>query len=571
MKKIEKSFVRRALIDQRGQVLPLVALGMVLFMGMAGLTIDVGHAYIVRSQLQGAAGAAALAGVPDLFTTGTTPATASTPIINDAKRFSASPASGSNPNGANYNPHMGPVTTTVSTPCISALMVGNNCGTSGNHSNAVRVTETAQVPTYFMTVFGFHTLTVAATATAAPQGAKNPYNIAIILDATPSMNNRDSNCNGNTEEQCAMNGIATMLHELNPCISGGSCSYSSAVTAIRVSLFSFPNVLKTTLADDYNCGGIPTGEPYTLPLTSLLTSTPTAGYKPITYTVGSGRSATTWTGTYQILDPSFDTTNIDQYGFTSDYYSASGTNGMNPNSILVKIMGNGVTNGCMKEPDTSHYGSSGGSTNGVTSFAGAIYAAQAALQAEKASADVTLSSLGRTSTNVIIFVSDGQANTGTSQFPEMNGATSVSSTGVLPLPIDTSTGAYPSAIDPCQQAMVAAHYAKTKGTTVYGIAYGSETSPPKCSASGSYDGSVSSALTAISSQLNVQITAASQIIPCVTVENIADSWPHFFAESSSGGCSTTSTNAPMSSLASIFEAIGASLGAGPRLIPNTLQ
>ena len=54
------SFARRALNDQRGQTLPFVALGMVAFVGVAGLSIDVGRAYVVRSQLQSSANAAAM-------------------------------------------------------------------------------------------------------------------------------------------------------------------------------------------------------------------------------------------------------------------------------------------------------------------------------------------------------------------------------------------------------------------------------------------------------------------------------------------------------------------------------
>jgi hypothetical protein len=562
MKTIAMSFVRRALIDQRGQVLPLVALGMVGFLTMAGLTIDVSRAYIVRTQVQGAVGAAALAAVPDVFDTNTTVATPSAPISQAAACYTSS----SSASCYNYRPDMGTVTRTVTTPCINALLVGTTCSASGYIPNAVRVTETAQVPTYFMNIFGIHTMTVSVTATAAPQGApKVPYNIAVILDATPSMNSTDrsSACSGQTEEQCAMNGIETMLHELNPCATGGSCLYSSTNTVVRVSLFSFPNVLTSTLASDYN-GGTTTGEPYTLPQPSLLTSSPNAGYTPLTYTVGSGRSATTWTATYQILSQSEDATNIDVNGFTSGYYNAADTNNLNPSSILVKVLGNGVSTGHMSEPNTGGYGGGGG--GGVTSAAEAIYAAQAALQAEKTLADATL---GKPTYNVIIFVSDGQSNTPQSQFPAYNSATAVSPAADGILTMDTTTGAYPSTIDPCQQAMVAAHVAHTLGTRVFGVAYGSETD--SCSSSGSYDSSVSSSLTAINSYLNVPITSGRQVTPCATVENIADSWTDFYAESSSVGCSTTGSNAPMNNLASIFESIASQLGTGPRLIPNTLN
>src|ERR1035438_5560593 len=67
------AFVRRALNDQRGQVIPWVTGGMFAFMGMAGLTIDIGHAYAVRAQLQNSTNAAALAAANSENITGATP------------------------------------------------------------------------------------------------------------------------------------------------------------------------------------------------------------------------------------------------------------------------------------------------------------------------------------------------------------------------------------------------------------------------------------------------------------------------------------------------------------------
>ena len=61
MRMIGMSFIRKALDDQRGQALPWVVLGLVALLGISGFTIDAGHAYVVRSQLQNAANAGALA------------------------------------------------------------------------------------------------------------------------------------------------------------------------------------------------------------------------------------------------------------------------------------------------------------------------------------------------------------------------------------------------------------------------------------------------------------------------------------------------------------------------------
>jgi Flp pilus assembly protein TadG len=84
------SFARRALNDQRGQTLPFVALGMVAFVGVAGLSIDVGRAYVVRSQLQSSANAAALAALPNLYNSNTTTTVTSNAVTNAADALSAS-------------------------------------------------------------------------------------------------------------------------------------------------------------------------------------------------------------------------------------------------------------------------------------------------------------------------------------------------------------------------------------------------------------------------------------------------------------------------------------------------
>jgi ribosomal protein S27E len=57
------------------------------------------------------------------------------------------------------------------------------------------------------------------------------------------------------------------------------------------------------------------------------------------------------------------------------------------------------------------------------------------------------------------------------------------------------------------------------------------------------------------------------LVPCVTIEDIADSWSDFYAETSSTGCASTLTN-PMGGLAKIFSQIAGKLGPTPRLIPN---
>jgi len=588
MKTIDKSFVQRALKDQRGQVLPLVALGMVLFMGMAGMTIDVGQAYIVRSQLQSAANAAALASATSVYQGPTAVLLAAVPL--SASQYDASgntspstiasdiTAGTTVSKGANYSPRLPGVTTTATTTCVTATLAGTTCANSHTDQNVVRITESASVPTFFMRVFGINSLSVGATATAYPNGTVTPYNIAIILDATPSMNQTDSNCGGVSAEQCALNGIRQLMSTIDPCanLSLGSCAVTSSNALVRISLFSFPNVSASVsssgtvtgdVTKDYTCGGTPQGQPYTLPVQPPSTgAAATAGYSPIKYT-HSGSS--TYTATYQVTPVGAG--NADANGFFSDYFNTAYPSNMYPSSILSEETGYGTTNGCLTQPNTNYGSSTGnGSNAGVTYFAGAIYAAQAALQAEKMLSD---SITGLSSKNVIIFVSDGQANTYYGQFPPATSTESTTSSlgegGITTNTysttknlINSTYGVYPDWHDPCQQAMMAAQYAVKNGTIVYGVAYGSETY-------GCTDNTVVTNTTAY----NETFSSASAILPCTTIENIAQDWKHFYREGSALDCDTAAMaayhNAGLNSLNGIFGSIGTSLGPGARLISNT--
>ena len=542
------SFIRKALKDERGQALPWMILGMVGLLGVSGFTIDAGHAYVVRSQLQNAANAAALAAAGNVYNTSST---------NNATTIAGQYAGSSG--DLNSNTSLVTATTTVTTKCLNLLMPkGSTCGT-GSPANAVQVTETATMPTFFMKVLGISTIPVAAQATASMQGSAQPWNVAIILDATPSMNSTDPYCtqSGSTAEQCALTGIQTMLKGINPCNGGASnCSASSANSNFRVSLFSFPNVTTTTVKYDYQCGGTPTEEAYTLPV--IPASWSTTAYAPFAYTGASG-----FTATYQITPPGVG--NADANGFLSDYYQVSGTNGLNSSSILVKAVGNGSTNGCLKPPT----GFSGG--GGQTYFAGAIYAAQTALQAEQAA----VTTLGIPSKNAIIFVSDGQANTLYNRYPQK---TSTAGTGGISVTYAGSSsknltgtantfGQYPDFNDDCQQAIMAAQYAINAGTRFYAVSYGSESNGCTSSTGGSESSVV------VTGSLNVPITSVSQVVPCVVMEDMASPgqtsaspW-YFYTEGSSihNGCSDTSHTS--SDLNAIFGAI-VSTFTTPRLLPN---
>ena len=541
MRRICLSLVRKALSEQRGQVLPLAAMAMVAMMGMAGLTIDVGHAYVVRSQLQNSTNAAALAAAGVVYNTSST---------DNATTYANNYSSGASGN-ENFNSNFGTVHTAVTTRCLNLLVKPSTCAATGNVSNAVQVTQSASVPTYFMRLFGFNTLTVSATAIASMQGIAQPWNVAIIVDATQSMSNADTNCGGMSEFQCALNGIQALLEATDPCPSGVS-SCTAANANFRVSLFSFPNLSTANLSDDNPCGGSFTKEQYTFP---LATST-TTSYSPITYQTTNGKQTQSWAATYQIVD------------WDSSYYepSATATAGLNPNDNLVKVIGNSGTSttvgnkGCL--PNV------GGES---TYYAGVIYAAQAALVQEQANFPG--------SQNAMILLSDGQANADSSKFPQ-SGSTVIStfgtSTTLNGLSVTNSNtsynltggtfGTYPDYHDECQQAIMAAQAATQAGTTVYAVAYGSEDSG--CTGSSGTDTTLVATGT-----YNVPVSLTT-LTPCITMEDIASSIATnsstFYSDYlKSGGSGTACQDASHSvtSLQGIFQAISATF-TYPRLLPN---
>jgi Putative Flp pilus-assembly TadE/G-like len=581
----------KVLKDERGQTLPFVALLMTALLGMAGLVTDVGHAYVVRGELQNSANAAALAASGYVYTS----QSASVNTTSIANQYSASSG------GSNASSGLGTVNTSVKTRCVNMLMPkGTTCGSS-SIANAVVVTNSATVKTIFMALFGVKTLAVNATATASMQGSSKPWNVAVIIDSTGSMATVDSNCNNMTEFQCALSGTQALLEDTNPCPTGiSSCGGSTGVApVVRVSLFTFPNVLTSqngtavpSVSDDINCNGNPAtftnfssqpvAAPYTLPIPGVtLPGAPDATY--MTYKQTSNSQP--WTATYQITP------------FLSDYYLPSNSTGLNPNSDLVKAVGHGNTLGCLTYT-FGIWGTGSGSGFGNTYLASVLYAAQSALAAEQTA---------NGGQNAIVFLSDGDANasyysknpsayggvTTSNQFsnafefpsaPSGSRVGPTSSSPSNPVPSyftpatsnDTTTdgystlgvngkGIYPDWFDQCQQAITAAQYATNQGTTVFSVAYGAGGQGGGCS-SGWSVGQTDTTLTATGTN---QTFSLGSLSPCVVMTNVASSLATFYSDPQQSGSSSSCTDAGHTtvSLQQIFQGIATTFSS-PRLIPN---
>lgn len=498
------------LLDQRGQVLPWAVLLMMVFLGFCAFTVDIGHGLLVKRELQASCDAAALAAAEVL---------PSSTYATVAQNFSA--ASG----GQNTYGEFSVGTPTVTPLCLTTVEnwpspYGVPCTSSPMVPNAVQVTETATVHNFFAGALGMPTMTISAVSTASKGGKPQPFNVAIILDTTPSMNSPDVNCKVNgktlTQLQCATNAFQAFLMGLNP-------------SEDSISLFTFPNVTTTTVGNDYNCNSDnPTVGPYTFPSTTAKTLS-TMPYT-VTTTTGWGKNQTTTTTTvqetYQVTD------------WSNNYRTSDGATSLNQNNPLTNAVGGTNCTGIQTSNENTYY-------------AGAIYAAQASLTAEAASRPGTQ--------NAIIFLSDGNAtakesNPGGDFSPGSNDM----ATGNQSTTVATDLGTYPSWVGECSQGLDAANYAKSQGTQFYSIAYGSPTT--SSSSNCASDRSTSA--------------THKNITPCQTMQQMSSGWSsgdysYFYSDYFGGnnGCAASGAAYGIGDLEGIINAILGHMS-GARLIPN---
>jgi hypothetical protein len=89
----------------------------------------------------------------------------------------------------------------------------------------------------------------------------SPFNGAIMVDSTQSMNSTDSDSNcHNTRMSCALTGVQVLLNSLSPCsqilTSCGSATGGNVSNSVdRISLMTFPPVATASLLHDLDCLG----------------------------------------------------------------------------------------------------------------------------------------------------------------------------------------------------------------------------------------------------------------------------------------------------------------------------
>lgn len=486
MRVLRARFWRSIFRDEAGQVLPIVALGIVVLLGMTGVAVDISHAYLCQRELQATCDAAALAGATVIPTSLT-----SAPVIKTATNYTALPGAKNNIYTNMSNVAM--VSGYPALKCLATMQAQGISCVGYLPYNALQVRMTATVPTYFAKILGQSSITISASSTAAKGGGSSrPYNIVVMIDTTGSMAAFDADC-GNTQLNCVLNGVQVLLRYLDPCgTSQATCTFTqgnAANSVVRVSLFTFPQMTYLTAKYDSDCSsGNAYDTAYTFP--------PIGG---TSYMPGTASNSVT----YRVLD------------FQSDYRVSDTATVLNSNSLLTHALG--AANGCPSMYVATNTGQFG------TYYAPPMYAAQAALIQERTANPGT--------ENVMIVLGDGDATAPQSAMDSSADA----------------SGSYPSYLGECGQAIDAARFATSQGTTVYSVAYGSP---------------------AVGCKPDINAGSFPNISPCNEMSLIAShSWDFFSDYKLTGSGSTCTAAQTMVSLNNIFLQIAGDLTVA-RLIPD---
>ena len=568
-------FLRRLLREQLGQSAVVVAVTITAITAVAATSVEVGHVYYAYQQLVTSTNQAALAGAQAMSTalTSTASSGAYTLAVTSAVKQYSSVSGQLNASSYLQSDTIATQTMFCSTT-MSASPFNVECqqppGSTTGY-NAIKVVQTAKVNLWFGGLVGMRSMNLAATSTAAMKGASNtPYNLAIIMDTTNSMNSivpKNKNCT-TTQISCAVQGLEVMLENMDPCQLNTTCTAGTPYVD-DVGLYVFPAISSNYSANNYKsdyCGSSAKSVPYNF---VNVTTGATNGL--------AMESTGTDAGTYNIIP-------------FNDTYKTNDSSSLLATAALAEAVGYSGS-GCN---GLSAPGGQG------TYYAQIINAAQADLVQQQIKTP--------NSKNIMIILSDGDAtacnlqanpadggltpanesNCSGSQIVAQN-CPGLTSTGVCTSTTATSgtvacpsaqnggcigtplngTGtvtsnkngyqstAYPSALGQCGQAVEEAQLATAAGTIVYTIGFGSETSG--CATDAKFSTAATNA--------NGAEAWSKGGTPCNAIAAMASNPNTFFSDDSNGCSALTPANANFSSLAQIFQAIVTGL-TSPRLIPN---
>lgn len=453
--------------EERGQVLPLTALLMVVLVGFAAMVIDVGRVWVAQRQLQNAVDATALAiaqNMPNDYA-GWCQGSGANASADCASLKPAPPALGfsgiagaqnalygygvtadtpptvtffCSPNAPGYNKGQCPAdgstqdSAALCRPGDSLPPQPNADGSAG--CNAVTVSESATVKSTFAGIFNFAQFTLSANATAtAPQAGETPtpLNVELVIDSTPSMGypQDGGDCtspvtgiSGTPEKiDCAKAGMRALLAGLAPCdptlpTCGTATQNPSPELGANVAdpldevgLVTFPALHDVTeRTGEINCSNDNLQVEYPAP--------------------------------YSRPEPPGGEPGYDIVGLSSDYRTSGNAASLNPTSALVQSVYWYQCPG-QNYPGNIFYGLESRQVNQqITYLAGALGEAQYLLSQASVSRPSAV--------NVIIVLSDGELNN-----------------------VQFANGGHDDT--PCASAEAAANAVKSTKTLIYSIAYDS--------------------------------------------------------------------------------------------------
>jgi hypothetical protein len=183
---------------------------MIVLLGTAALTMDVGFAWYAKRQVQASADAAALAGAQEL------------PDVTKATSTALTYYQKNKPDNMGSTPD--PTITTKCAPAGSFLCMNTSV------VNTIQVNATASLPSWFGNVLGVDHFDIKGTATACQPCSSTPVDIMLVIDRTGSMCQPVGAGNECTDLNNAKAGVQTLLQILDPTID-------------RVGLVAFPGYL----------------------------------------------------------------------------------------------------------------------------------------------------------------------------------------------------------------------------------------------------------------------------------------------------------------------------------------
>jgi Flp pilus assembly protein TadG len=249
--------------SEKGYVLVLVALGMVLLLGFLGLVFDVGYEEYTKREMQTAADAAAQAGALEI-------------VRGDSSGLNTAAQGAATTNG--FTNDVNNVTVTINNPPETGYYTSN--------SGAVEAIISQNVPTFFLKILNVNSSTVSARAVAAPGSSPN-----CVFALDPSMSEAIQTSNGATTNV----GCGVMVDS-----SSSSALYATGSGAINATSISVVGGYETN-----NNGKLsPTPATGVLPAADPLAALPEPSVGSCTYTnypnPGSmgGQTVTLSPGTY---------------------------------------------------------------------------------------------------------------------------------------------------------------------------------------------------------------------------------------------------------------------------------